>query len=450
MENKKSNRSIKSSISSMASPLQVPQFKSPMGRNAPERLTEKQVSNCILSGFCGVIAEDGKVIETRRYTLFKTGYLSLKIPRLGENGDTYRIEWGMVYIMDSRKGPYEFTIKILTTNNTSLEMLIPNQNELERCIKGFQKTKVFFDKARMEELYEYKKFLSKGGTGRITIWQDKKNAHQTVVIKEIRYKDSNGESIHIPCVNKEHQESLSMLEFAQNEVEISMQVSSLPECLTYYATYKDSACIYMCIEHFDASPLQDLKGKLKSIKDVESITNQLLHALEELELAQIVHRDINLNNVLVRLNEGETPIVKLIDFGLSINSRSKKSVLSKIHCGTPGYLPPEAFEPDSDSIDERSDIYQLGLVVFEMITGSSPFKSNSFDETLLMNRIGMIDFNHTQILKLPKEFTNLLIRILTKDHNYRPSAIDIASNNDPGVEPSIGRIRESNEIKLNN
>src|SRR5262249_33037015 len=91
----------------------------------------------------------------------------------------------------------------------------------------------------------------------------------------------------------------------------------------------------------------------------------------------IIHRDIKPSNVLVTLHDG-VPVPKVIDFGIAKATSGEltdKTVYTQFQqfIGTPAYISPEQAEMSGLDIDTRSDIYSLGVLLYELLTGSTPF-----------------------------------------------------------------------------
>lgn len=103
---------------------------------------------------------------------------------------------------------------------------------------------------------------------------------------------------------------------------------------------------------------------------------KLAKALDRLHAAGILHQDIKPNNVVV--NENDEPL--LMDFGLAWKSEAEmKSVTPDGFVGTPAYMSPEQVRGNVKAIDQRSDIYSLGVLMFEMLTGRPPFVGAMFE-----------------------------------------------------------------------
>jgi len=107
------------------------------------------------------------------------------------------------------------------------------------------------------------------------------------------------------------------------------------------------------------------------------------HAIQHAHQKGIIHRDIKPSNVLVTLHDGK-PVPKVIDFGIAkaTNQKLAEKTIYTQHrqmIGTPAYMSPEQAEMSGLDIDTRSDIYSLGVLLYEMLTGTTPFTSDELN-----------------------------------------------------------------------
>ena len=114
-----------------------------------------------------------------------------------------------------------------------------------------------------------------------------------------------------------------------------------------------------------------------STKDRLDLFIKVCHAIQHAHQKGIIHRDIKPSNILVTLHDG-VPVPKVIDFGIAKATEGRltdNTVYTQLHqfIGTPAYMSPEQAEMSGLDIDTRSDIYSLGVLLYELLAGSTPF-----------------------------------------------------------------------------
>src|SRR5262249_45165695 len=114
-----------------------------------------------------------------------------------------------------------------------------------------------------------------------------------------------------------------------------------------------------------------------SIRDRLDLFIKVCQAIQHAHQKGIIHRDIKPSNILVTLHDG-VPVPKVIDFGIAKATEGRltdATVYTQLHqfIGTPAYMSPEQAEMSGLDIDTRSDIYSLGVLLYELLAGSTPF-----------------------------------------------------------------------------
>ena len=144
--------------------------------------------------------------------------------------------------------------------------------------------------------------------------------------------------------------------------------------------------IYLAMEFIEGKALTDLieaEGSLAPAR-AASIVHQTADALQVAHDAGIVHRDLKPDNIMVTKSRDGSDLVKVVDFGIAKASSSDAQKVTKtgLVVGTPEYMSPEQLA--GDKLDGRSDIYSLGLVAFNCLTGKLPFPSETAQEAMIM------------------------------------------------------------------
>jgi serine/threonine-protein kinase len=114
------------------------------------------------------------------------------------------------------------------------------------------------------------------------------------------------------------------------------------------------------------------------------IARQLLGALAHAHGQGIVHRDIKPDNIILSETSGFGAQVRILDFGLAKLKDTSSTVTTGLALGTPSYMAPE--QTCGEPVDARSDIYAVGVVLFEMLSGTRPFRSEQMAELMRMHR----------------------------------------------------------------
>ncbi len=142
---------------------------------------------------------------------------------------------------------------------------------------------------------------------------------------------------------------------------------------------------FMVMEYFPGKSLQEIIAESGRIAEANAIEllKPICRSLEYLHESNVLHRDLKPSNILVRVTPGSAIHVRLIDFGLSKttqDAQSKTLMDGNTIVGTPGYMSPDQI--GGQSYDARSEIYSLGCIMFEMLTGTQPYGGETALEVL--------------------------------------------------------------------
>jgi serine/threonine-protein kinase len=162
----------------------------------------------------------------------------------------------------------------------------------------------------------------------------------------------------------------------------SVQDARIPRIFAFEQL--DGGGSYLVMELVPGQPLsQLLLHRGVSAREACAIARELLGALRAVHAKGIVHRDIKPSNVMVELSAQGEARVRLLDFGVGKVVRAQTPPLSALTCngellGTPLYMAPEQI--CGQPVDERADLYSIGVVLYEMLAGCTPFRGASVAE----------------------------------------------------------------------
>jgi len=172
-----------------------------------------------------------------------------------------------------------------------------------------------------------------------------------------------------------------------------------------YDHFKEGSSYYIVEEFVDGLSLDELSRRERYLSNDAAmlLLYEMCKALKYAHDQLVVHRDIKPGNILIS-HDGE---VKLVDFGIATSLGEVEEGLTRtgMTLGTPSYIPPEQID-DAKSVDKRADIYALGVVLYEMLTGKTPFPGTFTAETIALIHRGKYP--------APQRFNPKIARVLRR------------------------------------
>ncbi len=182
-----------------------------------------------------------------------------------------------------------------------------------------------------------------------------------------------------------HQDPDAIARF-NREAKNASQLNHPNVCAIYDFGETPDGLIYLAMEFIEGSSLTSVIEKSGALTPARAanIIHQAADALQVAHDYGIVHRDLKPDNIMIAKARDGSDVVKVVDFGIAKASSSDAQKVTKtgLVVGTPEYMSPEQLA--GDKLDGRSDIYSLGLVAFNCLTGKLPFPSNSAQEAMIM------------------------------------------------------------------
>jgi non-specific serine/threonine protein kinase len=217
----------------------------------------------------------------------------------------------------------------------------------------------------------------------------------------------------------------------------ALAVSALnhPNILTIFEIGEDGGRKFIVTEHVAGTPLRDLIGTLP-LREALEIGSQIASALDAAHRGGVVHRDIKPDNIIVR----QDGLVKVLDFGLAKLAPSASEdpggdaatrlfvdTVPGMIMGTAAYMSPE--QARGRAVDHRTDIWSLGVVLYEMLTGQVPFGGETFSHAV----VAILENEPPPLSESIDGFSSQLERIIRKALAKQPerryaSAIEFAAD----------------------
>ena len=251
---------------------------------------------------------------------------------------------------------------------------------------------------KINDRYEIEKLIGEGGMANVYLAKDT-ILDREVAVKVLRGDLSNDEKF-VRRFQREAQSSSSL---------------SHPNIVEIYDVGEDEGNFYIVMEYIEGKTLKQLikKRGVLSLPEVMDIMMQLLDALSVAHDACIIHRDIKPQNIMIK----ESGLVKITDFGIAMALNSVELTQTNSVMGSVHYLPPEQASGKGSTV--RSDIYSLGILMFEMLTGKMPFRGDSAVEIALKHMKEPLPSAMEINPVIPQSVENIIIKAAAKNPKNR-------------------------------
>lgn len=184
-----------------------------------------------------------------------------------------------------------------------------------------------------------------------------------------------------------------------------------PNVMAIYDRGEDDGRDYLVVEYVHGSPLTHFIPSPPQL--VIELGAQVADALHYAHEHEIIHRDIKPANIMVTPEQN----IKIMDLGLALPREAKRVTAPGMVIGTPAYISPE--QAKGKDLDRRTDIYSLGIVLYEMATGQLPFNADDITALLLQHVQQPPPPPRLIVKTIPKPLENIILKSLEKDRERR-------------------------------
>jgi len=246
--------------------------------------------------------------------------------------------------------------------------------------------------------YQIIEELGKGGMGKVY------KAHDTEIKDKIALK----------LIKPEIAADKKTIERFRNELKFARKIRHKNVCQMYDLN-KEEGSYYITMEYVSGEDLKSFirRARQLTVGTAVFIAKQVCEGLAEAHSLGVMHRDLKPQNIMID-REGNA---RIMDFGIARSIEEKGITGAGVMIGTPEYMSPE--QAEAKEVDERSDIYSLGIILYEMATGRVPFEGDT-PLSIAMKHKGEVPQDPRELnAQVPSDLSRVILRCMEKDKANR-------------------------------